>query len=94
MRLLLLLLTGCRAGDHDLLIDRAYWARRLPLTLADNGSANEFGRCGRGNGFDAASATRRHWIQPYGRGARDGISSVDAGRVAALGGHLPYTIAL
>ena len=50
---LLLLLTGCRAGDHDLLIDRAYWARRLPLTLAENGSANEFGRCGRGNGFDA-----------------------------------------
>ncbi len=53
MRLLLLYLAGCRAGDHDLLIDRAYWARRLPLTLAENGSANEFGRCGRGNGFDA-----------------------------------------
>jgi len=53
MRLLLLLLPGCRAGDHDLLIDRAYWARRLPLTLTRNGSANEFGRCGRGNGFDA-----------------------------------------
>jgi hypothetical protein len=53
MRLLLLYLAGCRAGDHDLLIDRAYWARRLPLTLTRNGSANEFGRCGRGNGFDA-----------------------------------------
>ena len=53
MRLLLLLLTGCRAGDHDLLIDRAYWARRLPLTLTENGSANDFGRCGRRWGFDA-----------------------------------------
>ena len=53
MRLLLLYLAGCRAGDHDLFLDRAYWARRLPLTLTENGSANEFGRCGRGNGFNA-----------------------------------------
>ena len=53
MRLLLLYLAGCRAGDHDFFFDRAYWNKRLPLTLADNGSANEFGRCGRGNGFDA-----------------------------------------
>ena len=53
MRLLLLYLAGCRGGDHDLLIDRAYWARRLPLTLTENGSANDFGRCGRRWGFDA-----------------------------------------
>ena len=53
MRLLLLLLTGCRAGDHDLFLDRAYWARRLPLMLTENGSANDFGRCGRRFGFDA-----------------------------------------
>ena len=53
MRLLLLYLAGCRAGDHDLLIDRAYWSQRLPLTLAENGSANDFGRCGRRWGFDA-----------------------------------------
>ena len=53
MRLLLLLLTGCRAGDHDLLIDRAYWSQRLPLTLTENGSANDFGRCGRRWGFHA-----------------------------------------
>ncbi len=53
MRLLLLYLAGCRAGDHDLFLDRAYWARRLPLTLTDNGTANDFGRCGRRFGFDA-----------------------------------------
>ena len=53
MRLLLFYLAGCRAGDHDLLIDRAYWSQRLPLTLTENGSANDFGRCGRRWGFDA-----------------------------------------
>ena len=63
MRLLLLYLAGCRAGDHDLFLDRAYWARRLPPHANGKWNRQRLWEVWEEVRVRRCKCSRRHWIR-------------------------------